>query len=1563
MRTNRGRILLAVIAGIVLALVAHTAANISVVPLATGNPALTTADLVDTLVGPGITDISNITFRGSSRAAGVFTGFHTTIGFDSGIVLSTGEIATNVVGPAGSKPGGSTSLFPFPSNSGDADLTVLARQSSQDPQTNTFDATVLEFDFVPDKNRVFFQYVFSSAEYNQFVGTQYNDVFAFFVTNGTTPGSQRVNCATLGGAPVSINTINAGPLVDPVPPSQFFTLDATRSRNAGLFINNDPLTGGGAQLNTPMDGQTRILTCQVPVTAGQVNHVKLAITDVFDAFYDSNVLLRGGSFTTTPPITIVKKTNRTDNDLAPGPYIEVGAPVAWTYEVKNNGYDALTSVSVADSQGVDVACPLTTLAPGQDMTCIGTGTAVAGQYANVGTATGFSSIAGLVSDSNPDHYFGAQPGIAIVKNTNETDNAAAPGPTILTGAPVVWTYEVTNTGNVPLENLAVNDSDASAVVDCSLLPGGPPKTILEVNQTMVCVARSIAIAGAYENTATATGGVRVLAPNGSVTTITRTASDDDRYFGANPEVTIVKKTGTDGTNATDNNAAPGPVILVGDPVAWTFVVTNTGNVALTDLTVTDNTIGAVCTIGSLALGEKGSCIATGTAQRDQHQNIGTASVTYGPVSVDGTARTTTVTRSAGDVDHYFGAAPEIALVKTTGTDSTNGTDNNMAPGPVILAGDPVVWTYTVTNTGNVPLVGVAVADVPLGAICTIDSLAAGESRPCAMTGTAQRDQHTNTGTATGHANVLTVNGPREVTRSASDVDFYFGAAPEVRVVKTTGTNSANSTDNNVAPGPVILVGDPVLWTYVVTNTGNVALTELAVTDDPLGAICTFESLAVGESHPCTKTGTAERGQHQNVSTTRGRADVLTVNGPRSVIRTATDLDHYFGADPKIAIVKQTNGTDNNVAPGPFILAKNLVTRTHHDKDNDRKHDDDKKEYNNHEDSKNEDRKNEDRKNEDRKADDHRKDDEDKKDDKKDDGRNEKDDHEKDGHATEYRKGRVKWTYVVTNTGNVPLTGVTVVDDKAGAVCTIGSLAAGATTTCTKSAAPVRGQYENTGTTSGNADVLTVDGRRLLNVTASDVDHYFGVDPDITIVKTTNGTNNNQAPGSSILVGTPVTWTYVVINMGNAPLADIAVVDDKVGPICTIALLDAGASRSCAATAVAAKGSYKNVGTAVATVHALTASGAITAVRVTAEDVDRYFGAHPAISIVKKTNGTNNDSAPGPFIQVGKTVTWTYAIRNTGNVPLTNLIVSDSKGVAISCSEGHSPANVARLAPGASLLCSAKGKAVEGQYENIGTVTAIAPIGPPLSASDADHYFGVERTYPPPPQACRVYAVNDQGLNDSQFYAVDLLTRIVTPVGPLYADHDIEAFDDHPTTGRLYAAAGLDNRLGQDGYLFELNALTGALTPIGYTGFSEIIALAFRPDGTLYAWSENRGLLQVNISTGQATLILDDGLNVEGMAWNNRGTLLYLGNGSKLFTYDPVSGEIDEVASNLPSPTEGLEFRPDGLLAVGVHGSSAIYAYDVNTKKVVAGQELSTGPYEDAEGIAWTCPTTGGRDGP
>ncbi len=108
-----------------------------------------------------------------------------------------------------------------------------------------------------------------------------------------------------------------------------------------------------------------------------------------------------------PAIDIEKSTNGEDADTPTGPIIPVGGAVTWTYIVTNTGNVDLSNVTVTDDQGVVVSCPKDTLAVGESMTCTASGTATAGQYANVGTATG-EGDGTSVTDSDPSHYFGEE---------------------------------------------------------------------------------------------------------------------------------------------------------------------------------------------------------------------------------------------------------------------------------------------------------------------------------------------------------------------------------------------------------------------------------------------------------------------------------------------------------------------------------------------------------------------------------------------------------------------------------------------------------------------------------------------------------------------------------------------------------------------------------------------------------------------------------------------------------------------------------------------------------------------------------------------------------------------------------------------------------------------------------------------------------------------------------------------------------------------------------------------------------------------------------------------------
>jgi hypothetical protein len=272
-RSIRGAVAVAALVGGLVAATGTVPAGASagqvVTPL---SPTLTPSQLVNQFLGAGVT-ASNVAYTGADVAAGTFSGMGA-IGFDSGIVLSSGQ-AADVVGPNNAEDT-STEL----GQPGDANLDTIVAPD------HTEDAAVLQFDFVPTTDHIQFQYVFGSEEYNEFV-YEFNDVFAFYV-NG-------VNCATVPGSnptqAVAINTINGG--------KPF----GTNPSNPSLYRNNSTDDPGPPTIDTQLDGLTTVLTCSAPVHAGQSNHLKLAVADTNDQELDTAVFLRAASFSTPAPPT------------------------------------------------------------------------------------------------------------------------------------------------------------------------------------------------------------------------------------------------------------------------------------------------------------------------------------------------------------------------------------------------------------------------------------------------------------------------------------------------------------------------------------------------------------------------------------------------------------------------------------------------------------------------------------------------------------------------------------------------------------------------------------------------------------------------------------------------------------------------------------------------------------------------------------------------------------------------------------------------------------------------------------------------------------------------------------------------------------------------------------------------------------------------------------------------------------------------------------------------------------------------------------------------------------
>jgi hypothetical protein len=283
-----------------------------------------------------------------------------------------------------------------------------------------------------------------------------------------------------------------------------------------------------------------------------------------------------------------------------------------------------------------------------------TGTAVAGDYSNIGTVTG-SFTDGLdktetVTDDDPSSYFGANPGIAINKLTNGFD-----GKTILEGSAITWTYAVTNTGNVALSNVAVSDDKLGTITSFS--GDTDNDSLLDLNETWTYTKTGTAVAGNYSNIGTVTGKFT----DGLDKTETVTDDDPSSYFGANPGINIDK--------VTNNYSVQGDGLLIqqGSAIEWIYNVTNTGNVGLSNVSVTDNKEG-VTPVGVdanndsfidgdinkdkiLDVTETWTYKAPGTAILGSYQNTGTATGSF----TDGLGKTETVNDS--DDSSYTGVKP------------------------------------------------------------------------------------------------------------------------------------------------------------------------------------------------------------------------------------------------------------------------------------------------------------------------------------------------------------------------------------------------------------------------------------------------------------------------------------------------------------------------------------------------------------------------------------------------------------------------------------------------------------------------------------------------------------------------------------------------------------------------------------------------------------------------------------------------------------------------------------------------------------------------------------------
>jgi uncharacterized repeat protein (TIGR01451 family) len=392
-----------------------------------------------------------------------------------------------------------------------------------------------------------------------------------------------------------------------------YTFDVTN--DSSVTVNNvsvtDPLVspitcpGGnpvpslGAGASVQCTGSYTLT--QNDVDTGQVDNTATADSDETGQTTDDETVL----LVQNPALTITKSGEfQDDGDNV----AEVGELIVYTFSVQNTGFVTLTNVAVTDPKVASITCPggnpIPTLAPGATVDCTGSYALVqadvdAGSVSN--TATGDTDQTPPEIDDELTPLPGGAASMTIVKSSATTEVTSAP-------TVVMYSYLVTNTGGTTLTGIALSDDNDADDLSC-------PSDTLTAGDNMICTASHtvtqdeidangspIADSGLLENTVT-----------GTANELAEPVTDDlDIAIVQSPSMTVQKNSPTESVTATG-------------PVTYNYLVTNTGNVTLTGIALTDDNIDGAVDCGGvteLAPGDGVLCTATHTVTQQELDDDG-----------------------------------------------------------------------------------------------------------------------------------------------------------------------------------------------------------------------------------------------------------------------------------------------------------------------------------------------------------------------------------------------------------------------------------------------------------------------------------------------------------------------------------------------------------------------------------------------------------------------------------------------------------------------------------------------------------------------------------------------------------------------------------------------------------------------------------------------------------------------------------------------------------------------------------------------------------------------------
>ena len=551
---------------------------------------------------------------------------------------------------------------------------------------------------------------------------------------------------------------------------------------------------------------------------------------------------------------------------------KAGDTVEFNITVKNTGNTTLTDVTVKEllngatiTEGTsyeikDGHALIGKLLPGNTVTVKATYTVTQDDIESSDLLKNVAVVSSGEEEENPEVEIPKEQQSAKLEVVKTADKTAG----VKLGEEITYTITVTNKGNVTVSDIMVTDPLTGLEKNVGTLAPGERATVT----TKYTVTEADIAKGSVENIATATDKDKKVTESSTVTVDTEAQI---------PQLTVTKR-------VIGRNYG----YKLGDKVRYHVYVNNSGNVTVTDITVTDDKTGNTWVVDRLAPGESKDWIT------DEY-TVTEEDILKGSVKNTAVAAGTANNEEVKDEDSI-----DVTTVKPNGhltiTKTTTSTPEN---GVAYELGEKITYSVTVTNDGNLTITNISVNDTLTGNTWTIESLAPGASE----TFTAEHDvtekdilegSVLNEATATGES--PDPDKPDVPVEPGTVEDKTVKANPSLEVTKT-----ADKTEG-------VDLNDVVTYTITVKNTGNVTIKDIKVSDRLTGNTGDNEvsvgDLGPGESKSVEVTYTVtERNIVTGAFTNYASATGSDPNG-KSVYAEDDERVTTAAQNPKLTVTKR-----------------------------------------------------------------------------------------------------------------------------------------------------------------------------------------------------------------------------------------------------------------------------------------------------------------------------------------------------------------------------------------------------------------------------------------------------------------------------------------------------------------------------------------------------------------------------------------------------------------------------------------------------------------------------------